>query len=144
MADKLTLAAISAFVFVGIIGLLAMTNPPANTIPPTPAYSRITNNGAIFDAENYDSQISLGANHFNTTRMANGVYLDLARNPYAQISDSSTQSCVSGSAKNVTLNTNDEIYRMTHSVSSNTNEIRIDEAGTYLVIAVPQVGEATV
>lgn len=92
------------------------------SIPPTNAFSRVTTNGATITANSYDSTLPLNY-------------------PYAQISDLTSQGCISGSAKNVTLNSNDAIYRIIHSTSSKTNEIKIQESGVYQIIAVPQVGE---
>lgn len=68
---------------------------------------------------------------------------DVIRKPYAQISDQTTQPCLAnGAASNVTLSTNDEIFRMTHSTTTRTNEIIIQEKGIYQIIAAPQVGQA--
>ena len=56
-----------------------------------------------------------------------------------------TQACATnGAASNILLNTNDSIYKITHSTTSNTHQITIQEAGVYQIIAVPQVGEATI
>lgn len=95
------------------------------SMPPTNAFSKMLRSYDTVTAKQYDDIIPMDY-------------------PYAQISDSTTQSCISGSAKNVTLNTNDSIYRITHSTTARTNEIGIQETGVYQVIAVPQVGEATV
>lgn len=94
-------------------------------LPPTNAFSRIITNGETIRAASWNDAASLDY-------------------PYAQISDGTTQSCISGSAKNVTLNTNDSIHKMTHSTTAKTNEIIIQDAGVYQIIAVPQVGEASV
>lgn len=92
-------------------------------IPPTNAFSQVVTNGNTLNATAWNSILRLNY-------------------PYAQISDGTTQNCISGSAKNVTLNTNDVLYKITHSTSSRTNEIQIQESGVYQIIAVPQVGEA--
>ena len=109
-----------------MIGLAIVFSPAESYIPPTPAFSTIRTDAGIISAGTFNAR------------------LDAPQPPFAQLSDSTTQSCISGSAKNVTLNTNDKIFHMTHSTTSRTNEIRVDEPGTYLVLAVPQVGEATV
>lgn len=120
---------VAAFGFGGLVMLLiAFILIPASAgremnIPPTNAFSVVVTNGANITSASYDSVA-----HLNY--------------PYAQISDGTTQNSISGAAKNVTLNTNDVLYRITHSTTTNTNEIKIQEAGVYQVIAVPQVGEA--
>ena len=91
-------------------------------IPPTNAFSTIITNGMNQTATEYNSVL----------------YLNY---PYAQISDSTTQACPVIAA-NVTLNTNDSIYKITHSTTTDTNEITMQENGVYQIIAVPQVGEA--
>ena len=61
--------------------------------------------------------------------------------PYAQLSDSTTQVCPTITPANVTINTNDSIYKLSHTSSSHL--VTIDESGAYQIIAVPQVGEYT-
>lgn len=117
-----------------IVGLalfgMALTLIPADStvvpIPPTNAFSSVLTDHGIIKAVKWNDM------------------LVAPKPPYAQISDGTTQSCISGSAKNVTLNTNDSIYHVTHSTTVRTNEIIIQEAGTYQIIAVPQIGEASV
>lgn len=61
--------------------------------------------------------------------------------PYAQLSDTTTQSCPTATPADVTIDTNDSIYKLTHPTSSHL--ITIQESGVYQIIAVPQVGEET-
>jgi len=95
-------------------------------IPPTNAFSKIIKSYETITADKHDDT----------------MYMDYS---YAQISDLTTQStALAGAALNITLNTNDEIYGVTHSTSSKTHEIIIQQTGIYQIIAVPQIGEAAV
>lgn len=96
------------------------------SIPPTNAFNTILTDWGTYRADRHDSQ------------------LIAPKPPYAQISDLTTQACADlGVASNVTLSSNDGIYHISHSISSDTHEIVIQENGTYQIIAAPQVGEAT-
>lgn len=60
----------------------------------------------------------------------------LFNKPNASISDSTTQavsSVITGQA--ITLNTNENLYNMTHSTVTNTSRIYVDVAGTYVIHA---------
>lgn len=57
----------------------------------------------------------------------------------AQISDTTTQAPGVTTPVEITLDTNDHIHGVTHSVSSNTADVIIQTAGTYVVIASPQI-----
>lgn len=59
---------------------------------------------------------------------------------YAQLSDSTDQTFgATGTAQSITFNTNDEIAGITHSTSSNTENITIVTTGVYNIIVQPQV-----
>lgn len=109
-----------------IMGVAIAVSPADSAVPPTRAFSKVVTSHYTYEAGRYND------------------ILTIPQLPYAQISDSVTQGCNAGSAKNVTLNTNDSIYGFTHSTTSKTNEITIVEKGVYQIIAVPQVGEASV
>jgi len=81
VADKLTLAAISAFIFLGIIGLMAMMNPPANTIPPTNAFSRIITQNATITADSYNDFASLSGIHDMSVTGNSGQKVFVTRSP---------------------------------------------------------------
>lgn len=118
--------------FVGIIAVIVISTgyfitDVESAIPPTKAFSSVVTDAGTVIARTYNSQ------------------LIAPKPPYAQISDLTTQSCADlGVATNVTLNTNDDIYRVSHSTATKTHEIIIQETGTYQIISVPQIGEATV
>ena len=59
---------------------------------------------------------------------------------YAQLSDSTDQTFgATGTAQSITFNTNDEIAGITHSTSSNPENITIVTTGLYNIVAQPQV-----
>lgn len=120
------LAVVAAATSIAIFALAAVLMPSEALVNPTPAFSKVMTGGGIQTAKNFNDMMMM-------------------RYPYAQISDLTTQNCLAnGAVSNVLLNTNDSIYRMTHSTSSNTHQIIIQDTGIYLVIAAPQIGEATV
>lgn len=97
-----------------------------SVIPPTRAYSSVQTDAGIMQAGSYNARLIAPIM------------------PYAQISDLTTQACAAaGAASNVTLNTNDSIHKITHSTTTRTQEIRIQQTGTYQIVAAPQVGEVT-
>ena len=107
----------------GILVLALILIPIANgTVQPTLAFSKIITSYNMINAKKYNDVL----------------YLNY---PYAQISDLTTQNA-GLTATNVTLSTNDNIYHITHSTTTKTNEIKIQDSGIYQIIAVPQVGEA--
>ena len=59
MADRVAIVAIVVFVFLGIIGVAQMLNPPANSVPPTNAFSEIVINGVSYKADSYNSKLYL-------------------------------------------------------------------------------------
>lgn len=88
------------------------------SIPPTNAFSRVATDNGTLTALTWDD--TLYAPH----------------PPYAQISDLTNQACAAaGAASNVTMNTNDSIYGITHSTTTRTHEIVIQETGTYVITA---------
>jgi len=116
-----------AFIAVALFSTAYVLTPIESAIPPTRAFSSVKTDSGIIQAGSYNAQ------------------LIAPKPPYAQISDSTTQAtAAAGAASNITLNTNDEIYGITHSVSAKTHEIIIQESGIYQIIAVPQIGEVTV
>ncbi len=59
---------------------------------------------------------------------------------YAELSDRADQTFGStGTAQSITFDTNDEVVGITHSTSSNTENITIETAGVYYLIAQPQI-----
>ena len=57
---------------------------------------------------------------------------------FAQLSDSTTQAPGVTTPVKITFNTNDEISGITHSESSNTEDIVIQEDGLYVIVPQPQ------
>ena len=112
----------------GMVLMLALILTPNQTegLKELPAFSKVLTGGDTITARQYNSIMNM-------------------RYPYAQLSDSTTQACAAaGAASNILLNTNDSVYHITHSTSSNTHLITIQESGIYQIITAPQVGEATV
>lgn len=96
------------------------------SIPPTNAFSRVATDNGTLTALTWDDT------------------LYAPQPPYAQLSSLQTQACAAaGAASNVTLNTNDSIHKITHSTTTRTHEIRMQQTGTYSIVAAPQVGEVT-
>ena len=62
--------------------------------------------------------------------------------PYAQISSTKDQRPSETSPALITLNQNDEVSGIEH-IMENPGDIRIKEAGVYVVIAAPQVGRTS-
>lgn len=115
----------------------------------TTVLSSISNINATLIADNSTSTNNVrlkgisngtGINVFNGT---NTVIIAELIKPYAQISDQTNQTCSYQVIKNVTLNTNDFLWGVTHSTSSLTNEIVIQTAGLYQFIAGGQVGRTS-
>ena len=59
MADRVAIVAIIVFVFLGMIGIAQMLNPPGNSMPPTNAFSEIVINGVSYKADSYNSKLYL-------------------------------------------------------------------------------------
>lgn len=115
----------------------------------TTVLSSISNTNATIIADNSTSTNNVrlkgisngtGITIFNGT---NAILIAETIKPYAQISDSTNQTCSFQVIKNVTLNTNDSVFGITHSTSSLTNEIKIDSPGLYQFIAGGQVGRTS-
>lgn len=68
----------------------------------------------------------------------------MKRFPYAQLSDSTNQIPLNTSGVQVTMNTNDGINGLTHSISSNTGNVTIIESGVYFIMVVGQGGRTGV
>ena len=67
----------------------------------------------------------------------------MAKAIYAELSNSNDQTfAVGGTAYSITFNTNDEISGITHSTSSNPENITIVTSGVYTIFAQPQVAAA--
>lgn len=119
--------------------------PADSTIPPTRAFSKIKYENFTYYSPSYDGSIIL--NHtsgFLVDRVSSGVQITVGGIPYMQISDLTTQNCpLLPTVGNITINTNDEIRGFIHSTTTRTNEIIIPEDGVYMIMAVPQIGEAT-
>ena len=81
-----------------------------------------------------------GLEIFNGT---NTISIAEAIKPYAQISDTTNQTCAFQVIKNVTLNTNNDVFGITHSTSSNQQDIVIDSPGLYHFLAGAQVGRTS-
>lgn len=147
MVDSFYWAILGCVTTIGIISVIAALNGQANSVPPTPAFSKIITPDGQIEATAFNSELTIN-NGTDTYTGINGNTLTIGHNlvPYAQLSDLTTQSCPApaNTASNVTLNTNDEIYKITHSTTANTHEIKIQEKGIYQVIAGAQVGEAIV
>ncbi len=115
----------------------------------TTVLSSISNINATLIADNSTSTNNVrlkgisngtGINIFNGT---NTILIAETIKPFAQISDSTNQTCTYQNIKNVTLNTNDSLLGITHSTSSLTNQIVIDSPGLYQFIAGGQVGRTS-
>lgn len=140
---------ISANFLVGILVGIVITGSilfmliPAESIPPTRAFSHVLINETKFSATSYDSYILLNPNVFNATQDMKGIILNHSAQPYAQLSSSENQPIGTvGMATNVTLNTNDEISKMTHNATTNNHIIEIDVTGIYYFIVCGQVGQS--
>ncbi len=57
---------------------------------------------------------------------------------FAQLSDSTTQAPSVTTPVKITFNTNDEVLGITHSTTSNTENIIIQESGVYVIVPQPQ------
>ena len=57
---------------------------------------------------------------------------------FAQLSDSTNQIPSVTTPVKITFNTNDEVLGITHSTTSNTEDIIIQESGTYVIVPQPQ------
>jgi hypothetical protein len=117
----------TAVIGLAILGVAIIFAPTEGAIPPTPAFNRVVTGISDYSAKSYNEVILV------------------PKYAYAQLSDLTTQQCAAnGAASNVTISTNDSIYGIAHSTTTNTQEITFQSKGTYLVIASPQVGEAQV
>lgn len=63
MVDRLVLAAVISFVFLGMIGLVSMLNPQTHEIPPTNAIARIMTQNSTLNADSYNDFVSLSGIH---------------------------------------------------------------------------------
>ena len=129
---------------------IALINDANNiVITSTETLSTISPSNATLVADNSTSPNKVvlktisngtGLEIFNGT---NTISIAEVIKPYAQISDSTNQTCAFQVVKNVTLNTNDDIFGFTHSTSSNTQDIIVESAGLYQFIAGAQVGRTS-
>lgn len=123
-------------VLIFAVGIIALNlSDVGASIPPTRAFSKIVIGNQTFVAESYNAELDL-TSFFDL----GGPVVQL---PYAQLSSSQTQPvAAAGAASNITLNTNNGIYGISHSTTIRNHEIVIQEDGIYFIMAGAQIGRS--